>query len=591
MPSNARPAAGANLSTATKAFRKYVRSTDWEELNTLLDGYLEQVVPLLEQGLSNEQAWRVLAQLFLAFPMHLSRKNVDLREGNIGAIAAALRDRGTTKVKCEELSKRATHEFGTARGKRKTPIMWRVHEQLEIAGYDPRKEVKGLDDLYLPHMDRVPRELGLKSRIHFFDDYNSAKAGIYLDFHQRRDRFDILIVDFSWLPELAYQGLVYPLQEIEPDVNNQVRNLLREQTPDGRKGKPTDDQFKLWSRVLQHLCCAGNDRYYVLPLFINMPGVLVNDVKELGESDYRKMKTERFTRCSVQSSHSACCVYELFKHLAYHGAVPIQVKDGLADSDQVYELVEVSFHSDEFYHALSDYLTRLFLLPVGKQDIIQDPRRRFSVNHGRELKLIADQRFHWAVAFSSELLERKHLQKRELQLHMPCKAPLPTRECPTYLTSLGGYGLAVSRATSEPERAFRASQALFQSMWSGGRVLPSYVEKSLGFIEYLDDDQLDTFLRIHCRPRVPFWTHIEELISLSLENIASLVVRSEELNEDHGLLKENDRFEQASKMVEDAVRTDAVKQLLRRLEQRVSLAFLNNGWKIPLEMKTRLGVG
>lgn len=550
----------ASLDRITSAFKAYLK----ESASASLDGKLKEYFlelrdhPRYRSG-DPEFLDHILAQLAILFPLHLSRKHriEDLcRTGNISALVSAFEENWLKKSLDDVLQPMYRS--------REHAINWSLPSPVTLVGYDPTRENAAEASAFYK---TIGDELSKQNHIVFGEptfvkSYNLAKAEIYRDFHDPSTRYDLLIVDFSWLPELAYQGHIIPLEPFAPDILASFREKTKESI-DGSSA------LEIWTSVLDHLSSAGDGFHYAFPLLVNAHGRLAHVSHPLPENYDNFGESFNFEKCAIQTAHSACCVYELYAHLAFNRALPIRTSSGAsAFGTTGCRIDEVNFLAPNTKNAIAGYLSRVRKSGVGQKKV-----REFAMNHADELNGLVKKSFGFDVCFNSELYD-PFIQKlpRRDQGEWTFSAPYSQLQDGKthYLTSLGGYGLAVSRQAVNPRDAFAMASRLFKHPQID--VIEKNIRTVLPF-GGLDTADLDDFLTYHCRPRVPFWSHIEESISMGVQLIydrwntktktSSAAILQEQFNSIRAWLDEGEAIE-----------------ILTRLKKSIELTFSNNGWQV-----------
>ncbi|HEV2853135.1 MAG TPA: hypothetical protein VHC97_10060 [Thermoanaerobaculia bacterium] len=557
----------ANIVNQLKeAFRSYLQLDDGRNLDDKLGDFLSTLRSLLfDRGIPPEVAAEIFADLSIILPLHIvrKRKEGDLRVGGVNALVSAFEGGNLEWLRKEIIAAYDGFKYSYSR-----PVRWTAQLPLNFIGFDPRYKINtdakeawnsllrgacgSLATTATPPVEYKEPNL--------LPSYNQAKAEIYADFHNAMTRYDLLLVDFSWLPELVYLGHVVPL---DPYSSKPILEFFKEKIASDYSN--TDTAW--WSNVLSHLASGGNEFHYALPAFINLHGRLV---KSKGKhKDWQSFEQiDDFQRGAIQNAHSACCVYELYAHFAYHGASPLVIES--SKNASMFKLVELDFGSQAAREALADYLARLWLASGSNKD-----RKKqvddFVIDHIAESGYLVapgtGEKFD--ICFNSELYHES-LKDRGYVLGCPYVKEHQTGKS-SFLSSLGGYGIAVSRQSVDIQRAVEVAISLFQQPQLN--VLP----KNFDFHDTFKDCAtitLEEFLSYHCRPRVPFWSHVEELISFAVDEIFRIWSQAPSVN---GNVFKDVR----GKILEFVSReSGGAQSVLKGLNARIKLTFQNNGWDV-----------
>ncbi len=359
-------------------------------------------------------------------------------------------------------------------------------------------------------------------------------------------------------PELAYQGHLIPLEPYVPNIDQIFEKRVKNSLSESAKG----EEIESWNSIFNHLSSTEDGFHYALPLFVNLHGKLqpTQSTKESSLPE-RYEEIESFKNVSIQTSHSACCVYELYAHFAFRGALPLRISYQNHSLSE-YKIEHIEFDSAESKKAFGDLLIRIVL--NGAKEA-----RDFSIDHDREISLL-NSVFKRDVCFNSELYKPlRDFTKRKWLLSMPFESQINNFEntpVTNYLTSLGGYGLAISRQAINIQRAIDFALDIFNCV----EIINEDTQKILPPIP---TSEINSFLAYHCRPRIPFWSHIEELISMAVKAIYDEIPI--------------DKYEPSMQYtkIESGfytwIQTDKkADSILKRLNKSVELTFRNNGWKI-----------
>lgn len=505
----------------------------------------------------------VVGKLALVLPLYLARKNVDLLgEPATPSVLAAYAgiDLGGTNLASAVRALVQDPQL-------MEPIQWRLPDPVDLIGYDPRlpfdsgdRETEGtIQGYYAKLLGEASKATELAyNRIRLKRDYAAAKAAIYRDFHDRSTRYDLLVVDFAWLPELAYQGHIVPLDTFFPGIAEQFHSSILACCT--KHGKPAQTSF--WLRALLHLARGGNRYHYAFPLFVNLHGRLVPEGEEgripksLPEPDIAQIRD--LQESSLQSELSSCAVYELYAHFAYRNAIPIVPDDQSAAAGSDFGVTRISFKTDNSRDAIADYLTRVVLATKKPTD------PAFDKDHGSEVHRLSNGLTKCGVAFNSELLGQLS-DVGSFKWMWPLCNPNTNR----YLTSLGGYGLAISRQALDGSTAFRFALKAFRESGRKGDLIPEAVVKDCPNIDGTLSDQ---WLNCHCRPRIPFWSQVEEIIGCALLQLYGLP--------GIGDASRSTGPEQIRARIRTTMGEAEATNVLDALQERLRRMFTSNGWSV-----------
>lgn len=572
-----------------QAFQAYLNTTKEDELDDKLKAYLQALRSMLSADLTavgtqvaNEEVrtkrleiiesfkvseWRrvkdFLAHLALIFPAHLSRKTIDLvRGGGLVQIVRAFEGITLSFDPCDTLASRITTELD----KRTTreAVVWTLPDPLTFTGYDPRWKdaetaIEAYNKIYFTeHKDHFGR-FKLHSR------YREAKADIYSDFHDLHTRYDLLLVDFAWLPELAFLGNLIPIERFIPAPRAILDKMLKSVIEN------RSELAEVWLEVVDLLCKGGNDFHYAFPLFINLHGQLYKgrDTEDLPKN-FRLMSIENLRRSSLQDQKGAPIVYQLWAHFAANGARPVEHRSGSESTSERFGISKIDLTDDAARMGFSEFLVRLLVSRSG-----QDYGGQYRIDHGKEVERLSRSVRGWdrSPTFSSELLPA--LQESSSWQECSLKPPLVGVSNANLCTSIGGYGLAVSRQAVNPEKTMDVALDIFRrcNKWKveEQRLIPSKVSS---FLEPVSLAEARKFADTHIRPRIPFWSHVEELVSFTL---VDLVEASEKIDDIRDAIEMGGTIGVACSRIESWLRDGEGARILERLEESVKLKFHSMG--------------
>lgn len=515
-------------------FVRYCRARDVASSDQALEHLLTALKNLLSEGPKECIPEALLAQLAIVFALQLSRRRIFIVDGgNFKNVRGSFQPRGSESAEFASLVNLV--DALDSQHRKALPaepaitIAWRTDEPMELIGYDPRQPDP--TKAAASWMDYTPRLLKQPT---FKATYQAAKAAIYRDFHDRSTRYDLLLVDFAWLPELAYRGHVYPFEHFASGVPNRIEAALSDSAA--------------WLPVLHALSQAGNREHYALPVCLNLHGMLTSIGASPLPQEPRLWRHDELQLASVQAMPSASCVYELHAHFAFTGAEPITV-----DQDN-YKVRNIDYRSEASRKAFAQYLYRL----LGFHHAQYGP---FQIAHGEQKDGVKVGAWKYAPTFNSELWDTS------LGTWYSFSPPLKNTTAAQWLTSFGGYGLAVSRHALDPERACNTAWALFEKV--APTTVPAHVRTfATPLSTAMNSGNPAQFIRQHCRPRIPFWTHVEESVAMALRH----------LYDTYYSRPAQWRNTLTVEVLEADLEGKDGSEVLKRLEDAVVLTFENNGW-------------
>lgn len=390
-------------------------------------------------------------------------------------------------------------------------------EEVTIRGFDPRFDNTDWRRILAPHLTTPTVRMDLSGRYReFYEWYRSRSPN---------DDPEVLVVDLLYVPELLKKELIAPLNQVLPiaDALRKRRELY------GTTYNPEMDELSTY------LCSDVLGRVGALPLWLNTHGRFVPDAPAFVDALRPAVIEPRFDRfvdgefghlleqAGIQSTFLA---FEFWAHLAYHGGVMFtasqldrrgRAQPSTAGGRLTCRLVTLLNEYDAFCRALADLATRLQFSSITREKFINaqkisDFKREYAFQFGHlgEARLIRNRIAFWKPAFSSELL-RRAMPRRDQEV----AAQLSDESCfkppfinqrdnneHTYLSALGGYGIALPRHAASSSHAREALEFIFLAnpcIWHP--YLPDMVEDSQMSVEQ--------FAVRHARPRVPFWRQVE----------------------------------------------------------------------------------
>lgn len=326
----------------------------------------------------------------------------------------------------------------------------------------------------------------------------------------------VMLLAQARIPQYLAEGLIDPLpRELALDAMLNERSRLR--------GQPCDPAVR---RLIKLLFSNDEGVIGALPLWVNSHGRMIPDpqlaynakqerlitVSTLDE--LFKLGTAPLGDASIQSYH---VTLEFWAHLAYRGCRLFQYsvpEDRRFRSDVLSSPAQLK----AFAQATADLATRL-LFSNRTRTIYRSARSRaqlndsskFRIGHDEDARMLREGLSLWKPVFSSELLwkalPRKADRGANLANDTEFKTPFLRHDAPddwSYLTALGGYGLAMRSGTSTNKDCQRAMKYMFLAN-------PALYHPSLATMlgRYDSDTAVQEFAERHGRPRWPFWKEVE----------------------------------------------------------------------------------
>jgi hypothetical protein len=400
-----------------------------------------------------------------------------------------------------------------------------------VRGFDPRFDNADWKRLIGPHLRG-----GATLKMDLSDRYRE-----FYRWYERRnetDKSEVLIVDLLLVPQLLKEGRITPLHDLLP-----LQKLMseREEVHDTTRKKGVGE-------LAEYLCTDVNGTLGALPIWINTHGRFLPEggyVRHieppvaaetsfhglLGHSQAAKL----FESAGVQTSYLG---FEFWAHMAYRGCRPFYAKprplpDGAPapagfGGELTCNLVNSTSEWWAFRLALADLATRLHFSSLTRERFMQakspsdfEAGSAFGVGHLNEARMIRSGVASWKPVCSSELL-RKALPRREEEIaHQlsdetcfkpPYVASHGSNHRYTYLSAVGGYGLALPAEAASNRHARTALKFMFL-------VNPCLYHPYL--VEMIEDCQMGVpeFAERHARPRVPFWNDLERALNRLIFNL------------------------------------------------------------------------
>lgn len=577
--------------------KKYLAATQWEQLDSDLAQYFQAIRTWLKnRKCSEEETQRLIAELCLVAPLHLTRKRVFLEKtGRLAKLQGAFDFDAALVDGIRAAASLKEGEF----------LHFFLHSQVEVAGFDPRA-VDGIEAMSClrgraaspnaKHRFRGGEGALLSER------YLDAKVKIYRDFHDATTRFDLFLVDVAWLPELAAQGHILALDDHLPRIDRLIAEKL-------------DLSRTVWSRAAVSAVEGTDGYHYGFPYFLNFHGRLIpkrngaefenakvtqnfnrtrttdkdpakvpNWVDHLSKSDSPNDLCRTALKLSSVQTASASLVYELFAHMAYQGHLPIVLGSEPRDRSLLPVVIRVDFTSKEALKAVAGLIARLALhkasrAPGGLKSLESidqvDQRTRLQNAASPE---------QWGMLFSSELFHELPLVdhtkgRRPLTEDFELIVPFSNETAPScFLGCLGGYALAVSSEARDVEAAIELALQVFEKS-AASNLECGVVPPSLRKLVTLPPDQAATFISTHSRPKLPCWSAVEAIISDAVVELTETLTGSEE--DPNATLTDSNKLYQGQVESVSALLAEPQNQrVLRRVEKKVRLVCKNYGLEV-----------
>jgi hypothetical protein len=265
---------------------------------------------------------------------------------------------------------------------------------------------------------------------------------------------------------------------------------------------------------------------------------------------------------------NASAVYQFYAYLAYRGAIPIDVDEQYPTSRSKFTINKVDFSSQLVRAAMGDYLARIAFST--------EADNRFCFGHGEVVDELIYGRKECDMTFNSELLNK--IDKSKLKW----KCPPVNSSNKYFLTSLGGYGLAISRQAVNIESAFRIAREAFKIAGLEAIEIPGLDYKTglihpdiISSFPKIEQAPNENWLKTHCRPRIPFWSQVEEMIGCAIYDLVKL----KECEDAFHSYKTGDPISGVYSQIKSVLDSAPAINILRRLEERIKLMFRDNGWE------------
>ncbi len=411
----------------------------------------------------------------------------------------------------------------------------------------------------------------------------SRLSPTYSDFHGKLHQGfpddTVVIVDLLYVPYLLQRGLIAPLSS-KNDL--ELDELLERRA--GLLGVRLEEPA---GKLIRKLCVDADGTVGALPLWVNTHGRIIPESVPVREGR-RLNQLATFEQlldhedagrllgdASIQSHYM---IFEYLAHLAYRKSSLFRQVD---QQSYTSDLLVSADERARLARATADLAVRLhfytgtggmFRDATGIQDL--ETHSEFRVEHAGDARAIRERAALWKPVFSSELLWRTLPQRNSTPVaslaneteFLPPFARHESAES-SYLTALGGYGLALPRGAA---RDRSSQQAMRYAFLSNPLLLHPYVNDMLP--PDGGDAEVDGFLSRYSRPRWPFWPEVEVALTDTL--LALLLVLPRDSCDGQEPRTVWSRY--ADTLVEE----EQVSALLAGFLERVQVVFDgNDGWR------------
>jgi hypothetical protein len=494
----------------------------------------------------------------------------------IAALIAAVRQLKPLRRTLEDISTEQR------RARRIRTTLKPPRKEVRVRGFDARFDGADWNRILAPLLGKktsIRMDLSRQYR-DFYDWYRQQKE---------RDSSEVLILDLLVVPEFLKAGLIKPLNTLLP-----IQDLMSKRAE--AYGTRHSDSLR---KLVEYLCSDVNGAVGALPLWVNSHGRFIPDHAYLrdegpsaAESDFERMLASHcadtlLAKAGIQTSY---LTFELWAHLAYRGAQIFRAKSHPSRSDDPpgaprggllgCDLVTEPEAFLGFCEAVADLATRLrystitrdqFEAATRPADFVQ--QHAFRLGHINEARMIRNGVAGWKPCCSSELL-RKAMPRRDEEVAAQLsdeswfKPPyinrLKKHNQYTYMSAVGGYGLALPASSSSNSDALLALEFLFLA---NPCLNHPYV------VDMADDSlmEVEEFAERHVRPRVPFWGEIEDELN---QLIFSLMLKLDRRQDDS--IAPWQFWETAVEMFKN---NKSCRRQMQDFVDVVSTIVLENGWE------------
>ncbi|MEA3010581.1 MAG: hypothetical protein QOJ91_2273 [Sphingomonadales bacterium] len=410
----------------------------------------------------------------------------------------------------------------------------------DVRGFDPRFANSDWDRFLQAHLPQQANartqkiQMRLDRRYREFHDW-------YRTTGTRTIKSGVVIIDLLYVPEFLERGYIAPLSYLAIE-----QMMSRRAEAYGIPIKPS------LVDLIGNLCSDQGGQLGALPLWINSHGRFIPDPQLFGENHRltaassfdqlldRPDSIEVFCEASIQSSYLA---FEFWAHLAYRGCrlitvarhPPVTATGRKAAGVLISTVLSSRSEHTAFCKAVADLTTRLrfssltrdtFLNAKSELDFLQE--HAFRLGHLGDARLIREGAALWKPVFSSELLwkalpQRDSEPAARLADETSFRPPFVCRhgiDDWSYLSAIGGYGIALPKAAYRDRESRRTLETIFLAN-------PSLCHPYL--LDMLPEDSgthTQSWIGRHARPQLAFWRPIEAKLDELLFDLFLLLSRS-----------------------------------------------------------------
>jgi hypothetical protein len=449
-----------------------------------------------------------------------------------------------------------------------------------VVGFDPRFTNIEWSTLIATRTGRpVNIRMQLSPRYDHFHDAFSKNIGGYRD--------SVLLIDLLFVPEYLKKGYIAPLSR-----RNKLDFYELMRIRSDSYGRPISAQML---SMMALMCSDETGTIGALPIWVNSHGKMIPDplfsekgrvaaVSSLDQLRKHPDAKQVFAESGIQSFY---IIFEFWAHLAYRGCRLFRRDEtGKFTSDLLHSPRELK----RFAEAVADLATRLRFSNITK-DVFKDAKslddfkdqNAFGLGHDGDARMIRESVALWKPVFSSELLNKAIPRSSSDEIGIKLideigfKQPFARRiqeNTWTYLSALGGYGLAIPQEAKNDKSSIEALKYIFLS---NPYMFHNYVTRMLP--DEIGDGQgatrLYEFFERHARPRWPFWSSVEVELNKTLFAIFLLLGRSRDASD-----IDPDGFWKETKTA--VRRSPQIRAHLEGFLNNVKSITQNNGWEFSI---------
>jgi hypothetical protein len=348
----------------------------------------------------------------------------------------------------------------------------------------------------------------------------------------------ILIIGFVYCTEYLHRGWIDPIPQ-DGALEFEKLMAFRAEAHGHRHDEAT-------GKLARYLCSDPDGTVGALPIWLNSHGRMIPEpqlfeengrlagVASLDDLFQRSDAQKVLAEASVQGYH---LMFEFWAHLAYRGcrlfrSVPNEPRairsDVLASPDEL----------EKFAEAVADLGTRLRFSNRTRK-AFQDAEdrlnvreeHRFAIGHNADARMIREGLALWKPVFSSELLWKASRRRTDPASRLTDETDFrppyyrhTSNEDWSYLSTVGGYGLALPKGASKDPECVKALKYMFLA---NPCLVHPYLPEMLGY--EANDEDVRVFAERHARPRWPFWQGVKVQISNLLMDLLLSVDRTSPL--------------------------------------------------------------